>query len=144
MSFLYWFRVSRFVRSQVSYLLSIGDAQGCFNPDRAIVSLFIDSRGRENCLCITTVVGITLSPPEVIGWTKENVSLLIESSQECVVERSRFVSGRKKNSKFMVIGRFTSFPVTWSGIRERWSEMSSMRRAVAMSAMAVVALVVVF
>ena len=136
--------MSRFVRSQVSYLLSIGDAQGCFNPDRAIVSLFIDSRGRENCLCITAVVGITLSPPEVIGWTKENVSLLIESSQECVVERSRFVSGRKKNSKFMVIGRFTSFPVTWSGIRERWSEMSSMRRAVAMSAMAVVAFVVVF
>jgi len=144
MSFLYWFRVSRFVRLQVSYLLSIGDAQGCFNPDRAIVRLFIDGRGRESCLCITTVVGITLSPPEVIGWTKENVSLLIESSQECVVERSRFVSGRKKNSKFMVIGRFTSFPVTWSGIRERWSEMSSMRRAVAMSAMAVVAFVVVF
>ena len=125
-------------------MLSIGDAQGSFNPDRAIVSLFIESVGRNICLCITTVVCITLSPPEVIGWTKENVSLLIESSQECVVERSRFVSGRKKNSKFMVIGRFTSFPVTWSGIRERWSEMSSTRRAVAMSAMAVVAFVVVF
>ncbi len=125
-------------------MLSIGDAQGSFNPDRVIVSLLIDSRGRENCLCIAAVVCITLSPPEVIGWTKENVSLLIESSQECVVERSRFVSGRKKNSKFMVIGRFTSFPVTWGGIRERWSEMSSTRRAVAMSAMAVVAFVVVF
>ena len=125
-------------------MLSIGDAQGCFNPDRTIVSLFIDSRGRGNCLCIAAVVCITLSPPEVVGWTKENVSLLIESSQERVVERSRFVSGRKKSSKFMVVGRFTSFPVTWSGIRERWSEMSSMRRAVAMSAMAVVAVVVVF
>ena len=125
-------------------MLSIGDAQGSFNPDRAIVSLLIDSRGRENCLCIAAVVCITLSPPEVVGWTKENVSLLIESSQEYVVERSHFVSGRKKNSKFMVIGRCTSFPVTWGGIRERWSEMSSMRRAVAMSAMAVVAFVVVF
>ena len=72
------------------------------------------------------------------------MSLLIASSQECVVERSRFVSGRKKNSQFMVVGRFTTFPVTWSGVRERWSEMSSMRRAVAMSAMAVVAVVVVF
>ena len=60
------------------------------------------------------------------------------------MERSHFVSGRKENSKFMVIGRFTSFPVTWGGIRERWSEMSSTRRAVAMSAMAVVAFVVVF
>ena len=95
-------------------------------------------------MCITTVVGITLSSSEVVGWAKENVSLLIESSQECVVERSRFVSGRNKSSKFMIIGRFTSFPVTWCGIRERWSEMSSMRRAVAMSAMVVVALVVVF
>jgi len=44
----------------------------------------------------------------------------------------------------MVIGRFTSFPVTWIGIKERWSEMSSMRRAIAMSAMAMVAFVVVF
>ena len=70
--------------------------------------------------------------------------MLIASSQERVVERSRFVSGRKKNSQFMVGGRFTTFPVTWSGVRERWSEMSSMRRAVAMSAMAVVAFVVVF
>ena len=60
------------------------------------------------------------------------------------MERSRFVSGRKKSNKFMVIGRFTSFPVTWRGVRERWSEMSSMRRAVAMSAMAVVTFVVVF
>ena len=80
----------------------------------------------------------------MIGWINENGSLLITSSQERVVERSRFVSGRKKSSKFMVVGRFTSFPVTWSGIRERWSEMSSMRRAVAMSAMVVVAFVVVF
>ena len=70
--------------------------------------------------------------------------MLIASSQECVVERSRFVSGRKNNSQFMVVGRFTSFPVTWGGIRERWSEMSFLRRAVAMSAMVVVALVVVF
>ena len=60
------------------------------------------------------------------------------------MERSRFVSGRKKSRKFMVIGRVTSFHVTWSGIRERWTEMSSMRRAVAMSAIAVVAFVVVF
>ena len=70
--------------------------------------------------------------------------MLIASSQECVVERSRFVSGRKKNSQFMVVGRFTTFPVTWSGVRERWSEMSSMRRAVAMSAMVVVVFVIVF
>ena len=80
----------------------------------------------------------------MIGWTKERASLLIVSSQECVVERSRFVSGRKKSSKFVVVGRFTSFPVTWSGVKERWSEMSSTRRAVAMSAMVVVAFVVVF
>ena len=72
-------------------MLRIGDAQGSFNPDRAIVSLLIDSRGRENCLCIAAVVCITLSPPEVVGWTKENVSLLIESSQEYVEERSHFV-----------------------------------------------------
>ena len=78
MSFLYWFRVSRFVRSQVSYLLSISDAQGCFNPGRATVSLFIDSRRRKNCLCITPVVGIKRSRPEIIGRMKENVSLLIE------------------------------------------------------------------
>ena len=70
--------------------------------------------------------------------------MLIASSQERVVERSRFVSGRKKSSKFMIVGRFASFPVTWAGIRERWSEMSTGRRAVAMSAMVVVAFVVVF
>ena len=70
--------------------------------------------------------------------------MLIESSQERVVERSRFVSGRKKSSKFMVVGRFASFPVTWDVIRERWSEMSTVRRAVAMSAMVVVAFVIVF
>ena len=70
--------------------------------------------------------------------------MLITSSQERVVERSRFVSGRKKSSKFIVVGRFASFPVTWAGIRERWSEMSTVRRAVAISAMAVVAFVVVF
>ena len=60
------------------------------------------------------------------------------------MERRRFVSGRKKSSKFIVVGRFASFPVTWVGIRERWSEMSTVRRAVAMSAMVVVAFVVVF
>ena len=70
--------------------------------------------------------------------------MLIASSQERVVERSRFVSGRKKSSKFMVVGRFASFPVTWGGIKERWSDMSTVRRAVAMSAMVVVAFVVVF
>ena len=95
-------------------------------------------------MCITTVVGITLSPPGGNRADQGECLLLIESSQERVVERSRLVSGRKKSSKFMVVGRFTSFPVTWSGIRERWSEMSSARRAVAMSAMAVVAFVVVF
>ena len=70
--------------------------------------------------------------------------MLIASIQERVVERSRFVSGRKKSGKFMVVGRFASFPVTWDGIRERWSEMSTVRRAVAMSAMVVVAFVIVF
>ena len=70
--------------------------------------------------------------------------MLIASIQERVVERSRFVSGRKKSSKFMIVGRFASFPVTWGGIRERWSEMSTECRAVAMSAMVVVAFVIVF
>ena len=58
--------------------------------------------------------------------------------------RRRFVSGKTDSSKFMIIGGLTNFPVTWGGFKERWSEMSLARRTAALSAMAVVAFVVVF
>ena len=60
------------------------------------------------------------------------------------MSRRRLLVGKSKCSQFVVIQNWADFPVTWSGIRERWTEMSSMRRAVAMSAIAVVAFVVVF
>ena len=44
----------------------------------------------------------------------------------------------------MVIQNWADFPVTWSGVRKRWAEMSAGRRTAAISGMAVVALVVVF
>ena len=49
-------------------------------------------------------------------------------NKEFVVERSHFVTGKATSSKYLVIGRWINFPVTWGGVKERWSEMSSYRR----------------
>ena len=65
-------------------------------------------------------------------------------TKEHVVERSRLSDGKVTSSKYLVIGRSVNFPVTWSGVKERWSEMSKGRRVVAVSAIAVLAVVVVF
>ena len=61
-----------------------------------------------------------------------------------VVERSYLVVGKATSSKYLVIGSWINFPVTWGGARERWSEMARPRRVVALLAMAVLAVVVVF
>jgi len=64
--------------------------------------------------------------------------------KELVVERSYLVAGKATSSKYLVIGSWINFPVTWGGARERWSEMARPRRVVALLAMAVLAVVVVF
>ena len=64
--------------------------------------------------------------------------------KELVVERSYLVVGKATSSKYLVIGRWVNFPVTWSGAKERWSEMARPRRVAALLAMAVLAVVVVF
>ena len=65
------------------------------------------------------------------------------AQKEYVVERSHLSDGKATSSKYLVIGRSVNFPVTWSGVRERWSEMSKGRRVIAVSAIAVLAVVVV-
>ncbi|GIS90006.1 MAG: hypothetical protein CM1200mP20_00470 [Pseudomonadota bacterium] len=60
------------------------------------------------------------------------------------MSRRRLLVGKSKCSQFVVIQNWADFPVTWSGVRKRWSEMSAGRRTAAISGMAVVALVVVF
>ena len=64
--------------------------------------------------------------------------------KELVVERSHLVCGKATSSKYLVIGRWVNFPVTWSGAKERWSEMSRPRRVAALLAIAMLAVVVVF
>ena len=64
--------------------------------------------------------------------------------KELVVERSYLVVGKVTSSKYLVIGNWINFPVTWSGAKERWSEMSRPRRMAALLAMAILAVVVVF
>ena len=64
--------------------------------------------------------------------------------QGVVVERSYLVVGKATSSKYLVIGSWINFPVTWSGAKERWSEMSMPRRVAALLAIAVLAVVVVF
>ena len=39
--------------------------------------------------------------------------------KELVVERSYLVAGKATSSKYLVIGRWINFPVTWSGAKER-------------------------
>jgi len=58
--------------------------------------------------------------------------------KELVVERSYLVAGKATSSKYLVIGSWINFPVTWGGARERWSEMARPRRVVALLPMAVV------
>ena len=62
--------------------------------------------------------------------------------KELVVERSYLVAGKATSSKYLVIGSWINFPVTWGGARERWSEMARPRRVVALLAMAVLAVFV--
>ena len=50
--------------------------------------------------------------------------------KELVVERSYLVAGKATSSKYLVIGSWINFPVTWGGARERWSEMARPRRVV--------------
>ena len=64
--------------------------------------------------------------------------------KELVVERSHLVAGKATSSKYLVIGRWINFPVTWSSVKERWAEMSSLRRVAALLAMVVLAVVIVF
>ena len=64
--------------------------------------------------------------------------------KELVVERSYLVVGKATSSKYLVIGSWINFPVTWSGAKERWSEMPRPRRVAALLAIAMLALVVVF
>ena len=60
-----------------------------------------------------------------------------------MVARGNLVVGKVKRSKYLVIGRTVNLPVTWGGFKDRWSEMSRGRRAVAVSALAVLAVVIV-
>lgn len=60
------------------------------------------------------------------------------------MSRRRLFVGKSKCSQFLVIRGWADFPVTWGGVKKRWSEMSTRRRTAALSAMAVVAFVVVF
>ena len=64
--------------------------------------------------------------------------------KELVVERSYLVVGKATSSKYLVIGSWINFPVTWSGAKERWSQMSRPRRMAALLAIAMLAVVVVF
>ena len=64
--------------------------------------------------------------------------------KELIVERSHLVAGKATSSKYLVIGSWINFPVTWSGAKERWSEMSRPRRVAALLAIAMLAVVVVF
>ncbi|GIT53565.1 MAG: hypothetical protein Ct9H300mP16_07250 [Pseudomonadota bacterium] len=61
------------------------------------------------------------------------------------MSRRRLLVGKSKCSQFVVIQNWADFPVTWSGVKKGWSEMSpGPGRTAAISGMAVVALVVVF
>ena len=64
--------------------------------------------------------------------------------KELVVERGYLVVGKATSSKYLVIGSWINFPVTWSGAKERWSQMSRPRRVAALLAIAMLAVVVVF
>ena len=64
--------------------------------------------------------------------------------KELVVEPSYLVVGKVTTSKYLVIGSWINFPVTWSGAKERWSQMSRPRRVAALLAIAMLAVVVVF
>ena len=87
---------------------------------------------RPLAVCFCLVDGETIGG----GW------VLI--GKELVVERSDFVVGKATSSKYLVIGSWINFPVTWSGAKERWSEMSRSRRVAALLAIAMLAVVVVF
>ena len=78
----------------------------------------------------------------VDGETIEGGWVLI--GKELVVERSYFVVGKATSSKYLVIGSWINFPVTWSGAKERWAQMSRTRRVAALLAIAMLAVVVVF
>ena len=81
---------------------------------------------------------------EVVGGMFSSGGGWVLMCKELVVERSYLVVGKATSSKYLVIGSWINFPVTWSGAKERWSQMSRPRRVAALLAIAMLAVVVVF
>ena len=81
---------------------------------------------------------------DIVGGMFSSGGGWVLMGKELVVERSYLVVGKATSSKYLVIGSWINFPVTWSGAKERWSQMSRPRRVAALLAIAMLAVVVVF
>ena len=81
---------------------------------------------------------------DIVGGMFSSEGGWVLMCKELAVERSYLVVGNATSSKYLVIGSWINFPVTWSGAKERWSQMSRTRRVAALLAIAMLAVVVVF